>query len=85
MTILILILMIYSIFGIHLTWTLGELKNGKKVTFSTNTICIFIAIILYCIKFFQTPRGLSGRPAGNMHKKSVVILCILYIDFYGEI
>lgn len=51
MKILVLILMIYSIFGIHLTWTLGELGNGRKVTFSTNTICIFIAIILYCIKF----------------------------------
>lgn len=54
MKILVLILMIYSIFGIHLTWTLGELGNGRKVTFSTNTICIFIAIILYCIKFLQT-------------------------------
>ena len=27
----------------------------------------------------------SGRPAGNMHKRSVVILCILYIDFYKGI
>ena len=52
MTILILILMIYSVFGIHLTWTLGKLKNGMKITLNTNTICIIIAIILYCIKFF---------------------------------
>ena len=52
MKILILVLMIYSIFGIHLTWTLGELKDGRKVTFNTNTICIIVAIILYCIKFF---------------------------------
>ena len=26
----------------------------------------------------------SGRPASNMHKRSVVILCILYIDFYRK-
>ena len=38
MIILILILMIYSVFGIHLTWTLRKLKNGMKITLNTNTI-----------------------------------------------
>lgn len=41
--------------------------------------------VLRMIKnYYEQGSPYSGRPAGNMHKRSVVILYILYIDFYGE-
>lgn len=51
--------------------------------------CLAITLGLLGIRFlgglpFQVAH--RWRPAaGNMHKRSIVILCILYIDFYGEI
>ena len=52
MTIAILILMIYSVFGIHLTWTLGKLTDGRKIKLCTDNLCVIVAIILYCINNF---------------------------------
>lgn len=51
MKIAILILLIYSIFGIHLTLTLGEF-HGLSITTNTNKFCVLVAIILYCIMVF---------------------------------
>ena len=48
MKIAILILLIYSIFGIHLSLPIGYCGE-RKLTISTQNICILIAIILYCI------------------------------------
>ena len=51
MKIAILILLIYSIFGIHITCTLGHINN-IPITSGTDRLCTLIAIILYCIMVF---------------------------------
>ena len=48
MKIAILILLIYSIFGIHISLPIGYVYE-RKITISTQNCCILIAIILYCI------------------------------------
>ena len=52
MKIAILILLIYSIFGIHLSLPIGYCGE-RKLTISTQNVCILIAIILYCIVMWQ--------------------------------
>ncbi len=51
MRIAILILLFYSLFGIHFTFTLGHFK-GYTVTMSTDKIVSFVALVLYCIYAF---------------------------------
>ena len=63
MKIAILILLIYSIFGIHITCTLGHINN-IPITTGTDRLCTLIAIILYCIMVFQTNTRSSSPGRG---------------------
>lgn len=52
MKIAILILLFYSLFGVHVTFTLGHFK-GYTITMSTDKIVSLVALVLYCIYVFQ--------------------------------
>lgn len=51
MTIIILALMIYSIFGVHMSLEFGHIGQWK-IEVNTESICIIVATILYCIERF---------------------------------
>lgn len=51
MKIAILILLFYSLFGVHVTFTLGHFK-GYTITTSTSNLVTFAALVLYCIYAF---------------------------------
>ena len=48
MKIAILILLIYSIFGLHITIPIGYIGERKAKICSDN-LCVLVALILYCI------------------------------------
>lgn len=51
MKIAILILLIYSLFGIHFTFEIGRFRN-YIITFTSDKVVTFIALVLYCIYVF---------------------------------
>ena len=51
MKIAILILLMYSLFGVHFTFTLGHFK-GYTITMSTDKIISLVALVFYCIYAF---------------------------------
>lgn len=51
MEIIILILLLYSFIGFHLTFTLGYFHN-RPITTGTDKFLLLIAIILYCVATF---------------------------------
>ena len=52
MTILILFLMLYSVFGINLKLEIPINKEKWYFVFNTGYLIMIIATILYCIHFF---------------------------------
>ena len=52
MKIAILILLIYSIFGLHITIPIGYIGNREAKICSDN-LCVLVALILYCIMIWQ--------------------------------
>ena len=53
MTILILFLMLYSVFGVNLKLEIPINKGKWYFVFNTGYLLMIIATILYCIHFFQ--------------------------------
>ena len=51
MKIAILILLIYSIFGIHITIPIDYIGN-REVKICSDNLCVLVALILYCIMIF---------------------------------